>query len=85
MLAAACEELDDVDHAAVAVVGLEGDQHAAKALEGVRSRLADGSRLLDVSIHRLVREGSACGMSEWAAVFTRRYLDLTPVQPGKRP
>jgi hypothetical protein len=79
MLAAACEELDDVDHAAVVVVGLQGDRHAAKALDGVRGRLADEGRLLDVSIDRLVEAAKACGMVEWANVFTRRYLDLSPV------
>ncbi len=84
MLAATCEDLDEVDHAAVVVVGLQGDRHAAKALDGVRDRLTDTSRLLDVSIDRLVEAGKAAGLVEWARVFTRRYLDLTPVVGAPR-
>jgi hypothetical protein len=84
MLAATCEELDDVDHAAVVVVGLQGDRHAAKAVAGVRDQLIDERRLLDVSIDRLVAAGKAAGLVEWAKVFTRRYLDLDPVVGAPR-
>jgi hypothetical protein len=81
MLAATCEQLDDVDHASAVVLATAADPTAAKAVAAVRGHLADPDRLRFICLEDVVDAAAARPeLTAWADRFTRRYLDLTPVR-----
>lgn len=68
-------------HGHVAVLAVEGDKVAQRAVDGLRAELVRPEELLRAAtLDRLVQLAAGDpALADWAAAFRRRYLDLSAV------
>ncbi len=82
LLVVSVRQRERFDFGHVAVVACENDRSLRKAVDQFEQQLDDPSSLLrDVSYERIIGEADQHpALRDWAAVFRKRYLDLSPVE-----
>jgi hypothetical protein len=80
LLAAAAESSGEFATATVAVVALDDDPGAAKAISGVQTAMIDPRRCTAVPLEHIVQTCMLIpSLREWATEFRRRYIDVGPI------